>query len=302
MKKSDRDLQLSDFRALLAVIELGTVTRAAQQLGMSQSVLSYKLERMRKHFGDPLFVRVGNRMSPTPLVLQLAEPTAQVLRIVETDIKGQARFDPATSERVFRIGVNEIGAITLIPRLVQSLVKEAPRARLTQLQLEPPLLAAALESGEMDLAAGHLAQADASLVRRLLYRRDYVCIASKEHPRVRRKISFEQLSEEPHLQNPGIPLTNNWLQAQMADAGYAFAPPTQTQHLAAIPFIVAASDLIAIVPREMFHLFRPCAEIKEVGLPVQIPPIDIHQYWHPRMAGDPAHRFFRDFVYRLARE
>ncbi|MES2536909.1 MAG: LysR family transcriptional regulator [Pseudomonadota bacterium] len=302
MKKSDKDLQLSDFRALLAVIELGTVTRAAQRLDMSQSVLSYKLERMRKHFGDPLFVRVGNRMSPTPLVLQLAEPTAQVLRIIETDIKGQARFDPANSERVFRIGVNEVGAIALIPRLVQCLATDAPRARLTQLQLEPGVMAAALESGEMDLAAGHIPHADASLVRRLLYRRDYVCIASTNHPRVRRKISFKQLGEEPRLQNPGNPLTNAWLDEQMAHAGYAFASPTQTQHLAAVPFIVAASDLIAVVPREMFDLFRPSAAIKEVGLPARIPPVDVHQYWHPRMAGDPGHRFFRDFVYRLARE
>lgn len=302
MKKSDGDLQLSDLRALLTLIELGTVTRAAERLGMSQSVLSYRLDRMRRQFADPLFVRVGNRMSATPLVIKLAQPAAQVLRIVEMDIKGQVHFDPATSERVFRIGINEIGAIALIPRLIRRLAEVAPRARLTQLLLEPPLLAAALESGSMDLGAGYIAQPDASLVRRLLYRRDYVFIARKDHPRVDSAISFRQFSEEQYLQVPGLPLTNAWLQAQMAQAGYAVTSPMQTQHLAALPFIVAASDLIAIIPSEVFHLFQPLATIKAVSFPIQIPPIDVHQYWHPRMAGDPANQFFRELVYRVARE
>lgn len=305
MKKSDReatDLQLSDLRALLALIECGTVTQAAVQLGLSQSVLSYKLERMRRLFADPLFVRVGNRMAATPLVERLVEPARQVLRIVETDIRTQAPFDPATTERVFHIGVNEIGSFALVPRLMQALAKVAPRARLSQLQVEPAQLAAALESGAMDLAAGHVAQPDQNLVRRLLYQRDYVCIVANDHPRIRRSVSFAQLAAERHLMSPGIPFTNGWLAQQMADAGYPLESPMQTQHLAAIPFIVAASAVVAIVPQEVFALFRPIAPVKAVQLPVQIPPIEIHQYWHPRMAGDPANQFFRDFVYRVARE
>ncbi len=302
MKKIDRDLQLSDLRAVLALIEAGTVTRAAERMGMSQSALSYKLERMRQQFGDPLFVRVGNRMAPTPLVVQLAEPAAQVLRIVETDIRGQAHFDPASTERVFRIGVNEIGAIVLLPRLVQRLAEVAPKARITQLLVEPSQLAAALESGAMDLAAGYVGQADHNLVQRLLYRRDYVCIAAKGHPRVGRSVSLAQFCSEGHVQSPGVPLTNAWLTDQLQRAGLQLSPAMLTQSVAAIPFIVAASDLLALIPREVFDLFRPIAAIKTVALPVHVPPVVVHEYWHPRMAGDSANQFFRDFVYRVGRE
>ncbi len=302
MKKFDRDLQLSDLRAVLALMDAGTVTRAAERMGMSQSALSYKLERMRRQFGDPLFVRVGNRMAPTPLVVQLAEPAAQVLRIVETDIRGQAHFDPATTDRVFRIGVNEIGAIVLLPRLVQRLAEVAPQARITQLLVDSTQLAAALESGAMDLAAGYVGQADHNLVQRLLYRRDYVCIAAKDHPRVGRSVSLAQFCREGHVQSPGVPLTNAWLTDQLQRAGLQLAPAMLTQSVAAIPFIVAASDLLALIPREVFELFRPIAAVKTVALPVQVPPVVVHEYWHPRMAGDPANQFFRDFVYRVGRE
>jgi DNA-binding transcriptional LysR family regulator len=305
MKKRDRDasdIQLADLRALVALISFGTVTRAAAELGLSQSVLSHKLERMRRWFADPLFVRVGNRMAPTPLVLRLVEPARQVLRIVETDIRGSAPFDPSTTERVFHIGVNEIGAFALVPRLMQRLAEVAPRAQLSQLLVEPTQLAAALESGAMDLAAGHIPQPDPCLVQRALYRRGYVCIAANNHPRIRRSIGFAQLATERLLQTPGNPITNEWLREQMECAGHPMPAPVQTQHLGAIPFIVAASELVAVIPQEVFELFRPIAAVKMVRLPVQIPPIEIHQYWHPRVASDPANRFFRDFVYRVARE
>src|SRR5689334_19835825 len=107
--------QIADLKAVLALLQDSTVTRAAQRLGVSQSALSYQLERMRKRFADPLFVRVGNRMAPTPMAQRLAAPATRVLRIVESEIAALASFDPLTTKREYRIGVNEIGAMTLIP-------------------------------------------------------------------------------------------------------------------------------------------------------------------------------------------
>ena len=66
--------------------------------------------------------------------------------------------------------------------------------------------------------------------------------------------------------------------------------------------VVASSDLLALIPHEVYELFRPIAAIKTVALPMRAPSVEVHQYWHPRMAGDPANRFFREFVYRVARE
>jgi DNA-binding transcriptional LysR family regulator len=302
MKSPDNKPQISDLRALMALIKDGTVTSAAATLGVTQSTLSYQLDGMRKRFVDQLFVRIGNRMSPTPFALKLVDPASRVLRIMDTEIADLSGFDPTTTEREFRLGVNEIGAMTMVPKLMRTLAKVAPKAKLVQMNLNPANMMAMLESGEMDVAAGHIAYSNENLIQRLLYKRDYAFVARVGHPRIGATLSWRQLSREGQLLCPLIPATNSWLGEQLKKAGFTTGPIMTTQHVSAIPFIVAASDLVAIVPREAFLLLSPAASLRDVRLPRAIPPIAIHQYWHPLMASDPAVRFFRDLIYTCAHE
>jgi len=303
MNKSDnQEPQIADLRAVLALIEDGTVTRAARRLGLTQSALSYHLDRMRKRFADPLFVRVGNRMAPTPFAQRLAEPASRVLRIVETEISGLTRFDPAQTEREFRIGVNEIGAIVLVPKLMKRLSEVAPRASLAPMPISADTMAAALESGELDVVAGHIPRPQAALMQQHLYRRAYVCVARKNHPRIGSAMTLRQFCETPQVQTPSVPITFAWITDELRKHGLQCVIRLTTEHVAAIPFIVAASDLIAIIPEEVYELFRPIAPIKKVGLPLKIPAIDVHQYWHSRVAGDPANQFLRELVYAVGCE
>ncbi len=293
---------MADLRAVLALIQDGTVTRASQRLGLSQSALSYHLERMRKRFADPLFVRVGNRMSPTPFAQRLAEPASRVLRIVDTEIAELTTFDPLRTEREFRIGVNEIGAIVLVPKLVRKMAELAPNACLVPTQIVPETMAAALESGELDIAAGYFKGPDGALLQQLLYRRDYVCVARRDHPSIGNSMSLRQFSQAAQVQSPAVPVTSAWVSDQLRKRDLEGVVRMSTEHVAAIPFIVAASDLIAVIPHEVYELFSPIAPIKIVKLPLAIPSIDIHQYWHSRVASDPAVRFFRELVYSVACE
>ena len=293
--------QLSDLKAVLAVIEDGTLTRAAQRLGLTQSALSYQLERMRRRFHDPLFVRVGNRMAPTPFAQRLAEPAARVLHIVANEIAGLAAFDPATSDRQFRIGLNEMGAMTLLPKIVRRMAVAAPRARLAPVQVDGTSIAGALESGKIDLAAGHFPQAHDLLLQQLLYRRDYVCIARRDHPSIGDRMTLRQFGAAPQIETPSAPITRAWVESELRRRQLRATVQMSMQHVAAIPFIVAASDSIAVMPREVYDIFSPIAPIKIVKLPIAIPAIDIHQYWHPRVASDPALIFLRKLVYESAR-
>lgn len=297
----NQEPQFADLKAVLTLLQDGTVTRAAQRLGLTQSALSYQLDRMRKRFADPLFVRVGNRMAPTPFAQRLAEPAARVMRIIETEIAGLATFDAATTEREFRIGLNEIGAITLLPKLVRRMARMAPRARLTPMHVDMDLMTGALESGAMDIAAGHFPQPHNLLLQQLLYRRDYVCVARRDHPRIGASMTLREFSRTPQVQTPGVRVTQAWLDAQLRRRALKGTVQMSTTHVAAIPFIVAASDHVAVIPREVYELFAPIAAIKTVKLPMAIPAIEIHQYWHPRVAGDPAVKFLRELVYAAAR-
>ena len=306
MSKTDnpRDVlpQVSDLQALRALATDGTVSQAARRLGITQSGLSYALERMRKRFGDPLFVRVGNRMAPTPLAMELQEPAARVLRILETEIAEIRRFDPLTTQRDFRVAVNEIGAMTLIPRLVKRLSTTAPGVRLTPVNLASSALLAALVSGDVDIAAGHFPEMGDSLLQQLLFHRDYVCVARADHAFIGDAMSLQEFAAAPQVATPGVPTTMAWLEAQLRRRGLRMNTAMVCQHVAAIPFIVSSSDLIAILPAEVIDLFGSETRLKAVRLPLKIPAIDIRQYWHPRLAADPAIGFLREQIFQLGHQ
>lgn len=306
MSKTDnpRDVlpQVSDLQALRAMATDGTVSQAARRLGITQSGLSYALERMRKRFGDPLFVRVGNRMAPTPLAMELQEPAARVLRILETEIAEIRRFDPLTTQRDFRVAVNEIGAMTLIPRLVKRLSVTAPGARLTPVNVASSALLAALVSGDVDIAAGHFPEMGDTLLQQLLFHRDYVCVARVGHPFIGDAMSLQEFAAAPQVATPSVPRTMAWLEAQLRRKGLRMTTAMVCQHVAAIPFIVSSSDLIAILPAEVLNLFGSATHMKAVRMPLKIPAIDIRQYWHPRLAADPAIGFLREQIFQLGHQ
>ncbi len=302
MKEFDsRELQLSDLKTVLALMKDGTVTRAAQSLGVSQSALSYQLERMRSRFSDPLFVRVGNRMAPTPFAQRLAGPAARVMYIVETEIAGLAAFDPATTSREFRIGLNELGAIVLLPKLVRRLLELAPHARLKPVTVDAAAIPSALDAGEMDIAAGHFPHTHDLLLQQLLYERDYVCVVRRDHPHIGASMTMREFSETPSIETPASPVTLAWLDEELSRRGLQTTVQMSVRHVSAIPFVVAACNCVAIIPREVFDVFAPIAAIRTVKLPIDIPPIQIHQYWHPRVGSDPAVKFFRELVFATAR-
>ena len=301
MNESDNhEPQLADLRAVLALLQDGTVTRAAQRLGLSQSALSYQLERMRKRFGDPLFVRVGNRMAATPFAERLAEPAARVMRIVETEIAGLAAFDAKTTDREFRIGLTELGAITALPKLVRRMAALAPRARLTPVNIDPATIVQALESGAMDVAAVHFPQPQELLLQQRLYERDYVCVVRKDHPTIGDSMTMREFADTPRIETPVSLVARAWLEDEMSRMQLQTKVSMSTRHVAAIPFIVAACDCAAIIPREVFELFVASSGIRAVALPIEIPPIQVYQYWHPCMGSDPAVTFFRELIFETA--
>lgn len=294
-------IDLSDMRLIAALLKDGTVTRAAERLGVTQSAVSYTLERLRKRFDDPLFVRVGNRMAPTPKASRLAAASQRVLSLLEAEMAGLTTFDPNTTQREFRIGVNEVGAITLVPKIVRYLRRLAPHAQLTPVPVQAATVSAALETGELDLAAGHFPDIDAKLLQQFLYKRDYACIVRRDHPSIGASLTLDEFSRIPQIRVDSTPVTQAWLDRQLTRRTLSATVSMSMQHIAAIPFIVASSDLVAIVPLEVAKLFEPIAAVRVVELPMQIPPVEIHQYWHARVANEPALQFLRNVVFESAR-
>lgn len=302
MSDLDDQTTLNDLRIVLTVLREGSVSGAARRLRLTQSGLSYQLARMRRRFADDLFVRSGNRMAPTPFARRLADPAERVLKIVDSEIAASECFDPAHSERELRIGVSEIGAITFMPRLVKRMAALAPQVRVCPIPLDVTRMASALEAGEMDLAVGHVTRPPVGLKRQLLYRRDYVCIARRDHPKISEAMTLREFGRLPQVQSPSIAAARTGLIGSTQRGHVPMTVPMSAQQLAAIPFIVAGSDHVSMVPREIFQLFSPIAAIREVRLTSALPVLDIHQYWHPCFHQDAALSYFREVVFDTAKD
>lgn len=285
-----------------AVLTHGTITKAAEQLGVSQSALSHTLVRLRAHFGDPLFVRSGGVMQPTPLVAAITEPLGRSLAIIRGEILGARKFDPKTSQRTFKICVSEVGAFLLVPRLLKLLAKRAPNASLAPLEVPRSDIPSALESGAVDLAIGHFPELKPSLFQQNLFVRSYSGIVSKTHPTVGAQLSARQFHQLPVVRCTSTVAINEWLDRHFARNGPAPATALETPYLMALATIVGATQWIAFVPDELLEPMQRLAPIRAVVVPAPVPRLAVKQYWHRRYKSDEANRFLRALVHEALGE
>lgn len=300
MKKSVNQLpEISELHAILTICREGSITRAARMLGTTQSTLSYMLERMRQRFADPLFVRVGNKMEPTPYARDLADSSERILTLIETEFGQLKHFDPLTSTREFRIVMTEIGAIVLLPALLRYFAQHAPHAKLVPLQPRGMNIEQALASGDADVAIGNYTGLEDHpyLFQQLLFQRGYVCIARENHPEIAGTLSWEQFAQTPQVKSLVSSAAFLEMKAQLERRSLAMNVAMTLEHAMAIPFIVGATNMIALVAQEVFELFQPTAGIRVVKLPVELPQAHICQYWNPSVNRDPAVTFLRKAVY-----
>jgi len=294
--------EIRELQSIVAVYQTGSFTKAALALGTNQSTLSYLIERLRQRLDDPLFVRVGNRMEPTPYAERLVRSAQSILDVVSAEFQGIEQFNPYTSRREFRIVLTEVGAITLLPKIVKRLNQDAPHASLAPLHARSLDLEATLSDGRADIAVGtyNELKGNQNLFQQLLLIRDYVLIVREDHPAVGDAISLEALAAAPQVANAVASDSYRWMEDHLASQGLGLNVALTLEHAVAIPMLVGASDFIALVSRELYDIFRLAARVREVRLPFELPQAHIRQHWHPRVHHDPAVTFLRKLVRDVA--
>ncbi|MES2188977.1 MAG: LysR family transcriptional regulator [Pseudomonadota bacterium] len=285
-----------------AILEQKTITRAADKLGISQSALSHALKRLRGKFNDPLFVRAGATMQPTPLVIGLTGPLQRSMAIVRNEIMSAARFDPATTTRTFRLCVNEVGAFLLAPRVIKILQKNAPYASLTPLEIPRTDISGALESGQVDLAIGHYPELKTSIFQQLLFRRSYVAIVRKNHPHMGASMTEKQFFQTPLIRCTATVAISQWLDRRFAAARQPQIIALETPYVMALATLTAATDWMAFVPEELVTALKNIASVRVVDVPHKPPVLDLKQHWHRRFKDDGANKFLRQIVHQALHE
>jgi DNA-binding transcriptional LysR family regulator len=194
------DLQLRDLHLLQVMLSEGSLTRAASLLDTTQPTLSKALARLRLHLGDPLLVRDGQIMRPTPKGAAMLTSLRNFLSSAKGLVyPGSLPFDPQLSNHRFRLLVSDVGMILFLPAMTTRLAAVGPGLKLEALSLDSRNFEAKLASGEADLALGAYAKAPRDLRRQQLYTDGYTSIARYDHPKRQRLARLGEFRAAQHV-------------------------------------------------------------------------------------------------------
>ena len=297
----DHNIDRTLLRCFDALVTERSVSRAAERVGVSQPTMSNALARLRVVFGDPLLLRARGMMTPTNRALELVEPVRSAISNIDGILARSRTFDPATSHARFVLTAPEYVEYTLVPRLVQALENVAPNIALDVRSVNPAKALEWLESGELDLRVGWVRDPPSSLRSKLLFRDRFVCLARHGHPKVRGRLGLQQYLTLPHVRARTSPRSDFWRVLDEAGDGRRRTRVAHVvQDFMVIPRVVAATDLIAVVPERFAHTAADRNVLQVLRSPLRLPPICIAAYWHERSQREPAHRWFRKILTEVA--
>ena len=286
-----------------AMIRHGNVTVAGRELGLSQPAMSYALLKMRTAFEDPLFVRVKSGMQPTPRALAMMDTVRDVLQRIQSGLLSPAQFDPASSNREFRIAMSDVGESFFTPPLMRALRSHGEQLQLRVLSLTPSALEQKLESGDVDLAVGQYPDLmGADFYQQGLFTSHFVAIAGRDNAHVKSKLTMARFLDAPHVDVTTPGRTQEIILKYMAEKKIVRKVPLQVSRFLSVLEIVTRSDLIAVVPRETGELFRNTRGVAVHALPFESPTFRLRQHWHKRFHDDAAVRWLRTLVHELFTE
>jgi DNA-binding transcriptional LysR family regulator len=285
-------IDLNLLRLLDAVYRTGSVSRAAEQLGVTQPAASQGLARLRRLLNDALFVRAGGAMAATPRAERLAGAVRQALSTLEQALAESPGFDPVASRRTFRLHLSDIGEARFLPGLMAVLKREAPQVRLETSALPHAAITRALDDGGIDLAIGFLPGVRDVRSVRLLEDR-YIVLLRDGHPfarRARRTASLEDLRKLEFAAVRTHAETLRILHLLKLDDRLRLT----ADHFLALPSIVRETDLAVLMPRDIALRFARAGEhrIVESRLPRRDFAVSMH--WSHRFDADPALRWLRE--------
>ncbi len=286
-----RDLDLNLLRVFDAVHRHRHVSRAAEQLGLSQPAVSHALTRLRLLMKDALFVRAGAGMRPTPRADQLAQAVAIALQTLEQALFEAEAFDPGQSQRTFRLHMSDMGEGVFLPGLMHDVRQVAPGVRVDSYQFEIAQIEEALETGRLDFALGFLPGVEGTGQDALLDDR-YVVLMRAGHPQGDSAAGIQGLRSLDYILVRQHTQTASLLQRLGLQDRVRLSIP----HFMVLPNLVTDTDLAVILPRQTaldftergaFRIVEP--DFGEAGFTVAL-------HWSRRHASDPALRWLRALI------
>lgn len=286
-----------DFNLLItldAVLAEGSVARAARRLRLSPSAMSRALARLRETTGDPLLVRAGRGLVPTPRALELREQVSQLVQDVEAVLRPAEKIDLRQLVRTFTLRIREGFVENFGADLIARVSAEAPGVRLCFVQ-KTDKESGALRNGTVDLETGVVGNTTGPEVRvQALFRDRFVGVVRMGHALSQEEITPSRYASGRHISVSRRGLDKSALDEALKPLGLEREIVTIVGSFSAALALARATDLIASVPERQTGNLR--AGMHSFPLPLPAPKLTVSMLWHPRMDADPAHRWLRGLV------
>lgn len=297
-------LDLNLLRYLAVLVQEGSVSRAAERMNVTQPAVSAALKRLRAAFGDPLMVRSGQVMTPTPRALELAERIAPMLADVREMVRQRTAFEPTCTRRTFTLMGSDYVQFFVLPRLCEQIERRSPQVQIDHRPANPSKVQPWLESGQVDLGIGYLASPAPSLRSRLLFDDAQVCLVRRDHPALGREFPLETYAALSHvaISPGGAGLYGARIDALLRSLGIRRRVALTLPSFLAMPYVVARTDYIATVPGRFASYFAQLLPLCIVKPPFQLPSFEISMFWHERVHADLPNVWLRSQVVAATRE
>lgn len=296
MSKPDLNL-LVQLDVLLAE---GSVARAAERLRLSPSAMSRALARLREVTGDPLLVRAGRGLVPTPRALELRERVGQLVDDAEAVLRPVDMLVLSRLVRTFTLRTSEGFVENFGPDLLRRITSEAPGVNLRFLP-KPNKESTALRDGSVDLETGVIGASTGPEVRtQALFRDRFIGAVSKEHPLSQGAVTTAGYAGGRHVLVSRRGLDRGPIDDALETLGLARQIVITVGGFSSALALARGSDLIASVPER--HTGNLRAGMHSFALPVPVPEVTVSMLWHPRLDADPAHRWLRGCVREVCLE
>ncbi|MFJ4387052.1 LysR family transcriptional regulator [Pseudomonas sp. NPDC089408] len=293
-----RKLDLNLLRALDALLDERSVTRAAERLSLTQPAVTGMLNRLRESFDDPLFVRAQRGIVPTIRAEALARPVKQLLADVEGMLQPDS-FDPQTAEMIIKVASTDYALRAIVVPFLSALRQQAPNIKISVLPIDDQLLHVQMDRGDVDIALVDTDAAVPGLHTEFLFNERYVCVMRADHPDAKSStLSLDRFCALDHvLVSPSGGGFCGVTDEALRRIGRARRVTVSVTSFLVLPEILSVSDLIAVVPHRL--------AIRQTGLAIVDPPVDIPGFskllaWHERTARDAGHRWLRALMAQTA--
>ena len=299
MSRRARSLAAVDFnllKALDALLQELSVTRAAERLSITQPSMSSALGRLRELFADELLIRTGRVMRPTPLAEALQPRVRRIVADIEDIVISTTQFDPEHADRSFKILATDYASLVLVQPLMAALATEAPNVGI---HLHPRAItehAVLLRRGEIDLAIVPSDQAHAAgLPNETLFTDRFVAAVWRHNPDAEEPLTFAQLDRLPYLSYTVGPVDS-----LLRELGHPRTPDAIVESFVLGPLLVRGTRQVTFVHERLAHRLAAAAELRLLDLPFESPVLVEAMTWHPRSGNDPAHSWLRTRLRTIA--